>query len=292
MNQAVTNRANVGISRVICVCEKKDLNTWRMACRMIPPRINANEYLLLCPDGQVADFQNITTDSWRIAGESAYTKDCGIGMIRQHTTGANRGRENWLFQQFLKINAILMSGLSDDEVILIWDADTVPLRRLEFIANGRLEAYPAAESHKPYFITMERLLGFGKQTACSFIAQCLPVKVGWVRHLVAEIEKRHHMDYTEAVLSVLRGESGSEFSEYEMIGNWVMHHYPGELIFKSRGRWLRSGRLFTGTCTDSLRARIAFGVLALMYDYAAIEVWGGAGSKIRSHLARLFVGFR
>lgn len=292
MNQARTDRANLAISRVICVCEKKDLDTWRLACRMIPSKIEADDYLLLCPDDQVVDFQRITCDSWKIEGESAYAQNCGIGMIRLHTTGANCGRENWLFQQFLKINAILMSGLPDDDVILIWDADTVPLRKLDFVADGRLETYPAAESHKPYFITMERLLGFGKQTACSFIAQCLPVKVGWVRHLVTEIEKRHHMDYPEAVLSVLRGESGSEFSEYEMIGNWVMRHYPDELIFKSRGRWLRSGRLFTGTCAYSLRARLALGFLSLMYDYAAIEVWGGAGSKLRSHLARLFVGFR
>jgi hypothetical protein len=264
------------IRRVVCVCERKDIAAWAAANRAVMRHIAAEDYLLICPDAQVTEFRAVTAEGWEIPGESRFSKNCGLGLIRARVIGANHGRENWLFQQFLKINTILMSDLGDHDVMLIWDADTIPLRALDFFGkDGSLCCRPAREVHLPYFQTMEKLLGHGKLCAPSFIAQCLPVRVGWVRGMIAEIEARHGAPWVEAVLSVLPGISGSEFSEYEMIGNWVVAKHPGALTFRKRARWLRDGRAFAGDDPSSLRAMCAFAFLRLFFDYIAIERWDG-----------------
>jgi hypothetical protein len=272
-----SNAATGRIRRVISVCEKRDIDVWKIASRAVARHIPADEFHLLCPDSQVGEFAAVTHKAWKILGESSYSENCGLVMIRERVSGANRGRENWLFQQFLKINAALMSGLGDDEVMLIWDADTIPMKRLTFSNSERgcLLCYAGREVHAPYFETMGRLLGFGKVCAPSFIAQCLPLRVGWVRGMVREIEQRHGIPYTEAVLSVLPGVSGSEFSEYETIGNWVATRFPGALEFRESGRWLRDGRFFAGAASGSFRGGCAFALLRPFFDYAAMEKWGG-----------------
>lgn len=271
------------LDRVVSVCEIKDIGTWKLTAVRVPRHIKAFSYELICPDSQLAEFRAVTPPAWVVTGESAYSANCGQEMIRRMAVGESKMRVNWLFQQFLKINAVL-SG-RDEEIVLIWDADTVPLRDLGFIDpnDGRLMCYHSKEVHTPYFGTVERLLGMGKACEPSFIAQCMPLRVAWVRGLVGEIEGRAGVPYPEAVMSALPGESGSEFSEYETIGTWVWRNRPDEISLRRKNRWLRGGSSLFRPNLDGWHATMLLAMLSLHYDFVAIENW-----KARGILGRAF----
>jgi len=263
------------LKRVISVCEAKDIAVWAIASQRIVRHIASDSYQLICPDAQIAEFRAATAPGWEITGESRYSANCQLGMIGGKVSGENVGRVHWLFQQFIKINAIAGSELGDREVVVIWDADTVPLRRIEFVdrSNGRICFYHGKEHHRPYFETIGSLLGFGRLADVSFIAQCLPVRVGWVRELLCDVEDRFAVPYVEAVLSRLPGNSGSEFSEYETIGTWVLRHHRDEVEFRKKNRWLRSGSSLFGSQLSGPRVTGLLRLLAMRYDFVAIENW-------------------
>ena len=267
--------ANDRLRRVVSVCELKDIAAWRIASRQITRHIAAQEYHLICPDAQLAEFQRASHPAWEILGESGFWANCHPDMIRAKVVGSNADRVHWLFQQFIKINAVCDSGLNDEDLVLIWDADTVPLRPIGFVdaGSGKLCYYHGTEHHCPYFETIERLLGFGKVSAKSFIAQCLPVRVLWVREVVREIQRRAGTPYVETILGLLPGLSGSEFSEYETIGSWILRHHRDEMIFRPRNRWLRGGLRFFGADPSGIRASLLMRLLAFHYDFVAIENW-------------------
>lgn len=273
------------IKRVVSVCEARDIRVWKVASERIARHIAAESYQLVCPDEQIALFREATHPAWEILGENAFTMDCTVAMIRGRVTGENVHRVNWLFQQFVKINAIARSGLGDDDVVVIWDADTVPLRDMRFVENatGRLLCYHGTERHLPYFKTIGALLGFGRMAEVSFIAQCLPLKAGWLRELLTEIESRSGKPYAEAVLACLPGESGAEFSEYETIGSWMLCKHPDEVVFRDYNRWIRRGSSIFPRTLNGRVARALFSVLSMRYDFVAIESW-----KAESALRRLF----
>ncbi len=269
--------ANMGaqIQRVVSVCEARDIRVWKIASERIVRHIAAESYQLVCPDLQIALFREATHAGWQILGEDSFTADCNIAMIRERVRGDNTQRVNWLFQQFVKMNAISRSELGDEDVVLIWDADTVPLRDISFVESGtgRLLCYHGTERHAPYFKTLETLLGFGRVTELSFIAQCLPLKARWLRELLAEIESRAGKPYAEAVLECLPGESGAEFSEYETIGSWMFRRYPEDVAFRDSNSWMRTGSSLFPTNLSGGFARVLFSILAAHYDYVAIESW-------------------
>ncbi|MGJ8642768.1 MAG: hypothetical protein ACSHX9_05115 [Luteolibacter sp.] len=273
-----------GIDRVVSVCEMKDIETWKLVAVRVPRYITASSYELICPDSQLEDFRSVTPQVWTLSGESTYSANCSQEMIRRTATGENRSRVNWLFQQFLKINAVMSSRC--DEIVLIWDADTIPLRDLNFIDSndGGLMCYHSREIHLPYFETVEKLLGIGKVCEPSFIAQCLPVRVEWVRKMVGEIESRSSKPYPEAVMSVLPGRSGSEFSEYETIGTWAMANRPEEIGLRQKNRWLRRGSSIFGENLDGFSAKVLLAVLSCFFDFVAVENWKAPG--VFSRVAR------
>ena len=65
---------------------------------------------------------------------------------------------NWYYQQFLKMG---YSRICDADYYLCWDADTVPLRKIElFSEDGKPYLDVKPEYNNTYFITIERLFGF------------------------------------------------------------------------------------------------------------------------------------
>ena len=265
----------VRLKRLISVCEIKDIEVWAIASRRIVRNIDAEKYCLICPNSQVDDFKRLTDANWTIQGEGDFASNCHPSIIQDQVSGANSTRVNWLFQQFLKINAILESELGDDELVLIWDADTVPLRKINFInpVNGLISYYHGSEHHIPYFETIRRVLGLEKLANESFVAQCMPIRVGWLKEMVNQIEIRFGNNYVDSILSALPGNSGSEFSEYETIGAWVLKYHRNEMEFRKKNFWLRSGSTIIGQNLSGIRARIFLNLLGIHYDFVAIENW-------------------
>jgi hypothetical protein len=148
------------------------------------------------------------------------------------------GRAGWYLQQFLKLSFGMRNGI---ERYVVWDADTVMLRRPPFwIAGDRLNLTSAREHHQPYFDTYQRLFGEAPKLSVSVIAQYMPIETSVVREMCAEIEARQGRDWLEAILRGLPGESPSEFSEYETYANYLERRTPGTIV-TTRQRWFRHG---------------------------------------------------
>lgn len=67
------------------------------------------------------------------------------------------GRPGWYLQQFIKMGFAL-SDYSQNQYYLSWDADTIPLRKLDFFVDGKVMFAMKKEFHKPYFDTIKRIL--------------------------------------------------------------------------------------------------------------------------------------
>jgi hypothetical protein len=220
------------------------------------------------PDDEVNFFVEITNPVWNIRAESdflnGYSKDDIDGMM----AGENVGRSGWYLQQFLKINAMIDPVLKDNDFVLIWDADTVPLKKIIYFENTnnpKLQFYSGREYHIPYFITMKNIFNLERVGNFSFIAQNLPSKVAWVRKLI-----ECSPDYIGLVLSSLQGKSASEFSEYETIGSFIFSRYPSSVMLNKRA-WLRGGNSFFGLSRFSLVNRVILFIWSFFYDYVAFE---------------------
>jgi hypothetical protein len=77
----------------------------------------------------------------------------------------------------------------DDDVVLIWDGDTVPLKRIEFVTReGLLMYYKSSEYHKPYFAAIKRLIGLDKVVDYSFITIEARSGCDWIRSIISSID--------------------------------------------------------------------------------------------------------
>ncbi|HKJ63400.1 MAG TPA: DUF6492 family protein [Hyphomicrobiales bacterium] len=144
----------LAIDRVISVCARKHLDVWKFASQSVIENMKAASYEVIVPDTEVAVFKDASPDAYQVSPESLY-----IGRYRQlleYMIDQRIERLGWYLQQFIKLAAL--EHHAQDNLLLIWDADTVPLRKLHFVApTGKLLYYSSAERHPPYFQTIERL---------------------------------------------------------------------------------------------------------------------------------------
>lgn len=159
------------IAEVISVCSSKDVDAWTVAAKHIVQFIDAKSYLVIVPDQEVGLFSSVTCAPYKVMPESYYVGNAKE-KISQKLDANNQHRVGWYLQQFVKIAAVLRH--SDDDLVLIWDADTVPVRPLNFVErDGRLVYYKGSEYRKSYFIFIEKALGL-KRTQDFFIYRSKP----------------------------------------------------------------------------------------------------------------------
>jgi len=215
------------IDLVISVCHKNDIDIWERAARHVMRWIPANRYQVIVPDGDLDLFIRRSPYVYECIPESRLSGWCQH-TIQSRLSPSNLQRFGWYLQQFLKISAL--EQLRPDEVGLIWDADTVPLRHLEFIdRTGLIRHFVGSERHKPYFDCITRLLGLVPQQKESFIAQSLPIKGRWFSLFCQYIADRHHCDWRTALLNCIDFSEGTGFSEYETLGTFCAAHFPQEI---------------------------------------------------------------
>ncbi len=157
-------------------------------------------------------------------------------------------RAGWYFQQFLKMEICNHPGIGD--YYLIWDADTIPLKKLSFFdESGKMLLSYKTDSHQPYFDTLDKLGLPGKQTNKSFITEHMLIKKSVMKELLAAIEYSNveGRGWIEKImLAINKDQYVSGFSEFETYGNYLMKRYPD--IFRFRKiKHKRSGSKITET---------------------------------------------
>lgn len=277
--------------RIISVCAIQDIKVWKYAAPRILKNLDSEEYLLICPDDQIAEFSEVTPKAWRIAGDDEFSKPFTFSKVAMQVKGFNKKNVGHLFQQFLKINALIDPVLNEDDSVLIWDADTIPLRKIRFCGiGGRLEYFSGVEDHAPYFRTLKSLTGLDKLADRSFIAQCFPTKAGWARDFVGAVSGKKDRNYIQVVLDKLPGDDpeSQEFSEYEMMGNWNLKNYPDHVFFRSKPLWYRHGSQVLGPELNGFISRIGLFLLSLRFDFVAFERWEKR-TPLKTWLMRLVI---
>ncbi len=252
------------VHKVVSTCIARDLEVWKVTAPQVLSRIAAVHYEVVVPDAEVAQFEAATPAPYRVVPESRYGEGRSLEWVRAQLPAAQAHRAGWYWQQLLKLQAVRAAERADD-VVLIWDADTVPVANLHFVAaDGRLVLRAAREHHAPYFAALQRLLGLPRQVDLSFIAQCMPARARWARGMASAIEARHGVHWFEAILRCAETGDASGFSEYETLGSWVFHHHNDEIVF-SASTWARQGKKVFGSLENFAR------VIGL--DYVAFENW-------------------
>lgn len=261
------------LRRLVSTCIARDIEIWSAAQSRIPACIEAQEYLLICPARDIEVFRRRTSGSWSVRADEEFCSSYDLQQIRQKAVGKAKPRAGWLLQQFLKMNACADVVLNDRDLTLIWDADTLPLRPLQFVdAEGRVLYRRSVEYHAPYFATLNKLLGPGNRSDSSFIAQCFPARVRWTRELMTALRDAESGSYVETVMNAITGCHDSEFSEYETMGTWNWRHHHDEMAFVQQ-RWSRGGARFLGHRAGGIAGEMMLRLLAFRYDYVAVENW-------------------
>lgn len=107
-------------------------------------------------------------------------------MVDAHFTHGMRA--GWYFQQFLKMGFALSPYAKSH--YLIWDADTIPTSPLHFFdEQGKMLLTKKTEYHRPYFDTMQRLIGMDKSVDFSFIAEHMIIKTAFMQSLINTISQ-------------------------------------------------------------------------------------------------------
>jgi FkbM family methyltransferase len=266
---ASTNSCST-ITMLVSVCCQKDINTWKKASVYVLKYIDALNYRLIVPDKEVELFQQITPKEFDVIGESIYLGRKNLNWLRSFFPENNKKRAGWYLQQLIKI-AAAASSENDNDIILIWDADTLPLKKLSFISqDNKLVYYTGNEHHVPYFQNIKRLLGLSKIVQFSFIAQCFPVKCSWVKEYISEIERLHNLDWMTAIVNSLDfNEENSGFSEYESIGTFLTHTHQNEIEF-CKNSWQRFGSSLIGLNNMS---EYNVNYFSRYYDFMSFESW-------------------
>lgn len=117
---------------------------------------------------------------------------------------------------------------------VVWDVDTVPLRRVEFLDDAGRSLFNRKFEHwQPYFYAIDRLFGGRMKTfPFSFITEAMHIRNAYMREMIDELGGEG--GFVEKIMSsVLPSELGhSGFSEFETYGTYVMNMHPESAAFR------------------------------------------------------------
>ena len=261
----------------------KDASTWEIAGPRILKKIAAHKYTLIVPDQDVPTFKTITSKQFNLESDSLYANGV-LGLIKDSLPTHKLGQAQWYCQQFIKLSAA--NARSPDKVIAIWDGDTIPLKPIEFLdLQGKLLYFTGSESHQAYFQTIERLLGLKKEVASSFIAQCFPMRVSWLKEFVKAIELSSGKNWMKAILDSIDFSRDNAFSEYETLGTFIAHNYPDQVNLCEKP-WYRLGNSLIGDAR-LINSRAAQKKLTTYY-YVSFEKWDRSKPRFLSVTLPIF----
>lgn len=154
-------------------------------------------------------------------------------------------KTGWYFQQFLKMG-FARSDFSQN-LYLIWDADTIPIKKLDFFSDKKIMYCLKDEYHVPYFDTIDKLIGQPKAIAQSFIAEHMMIDVKHMKELLNLIESNDNIAgkyYWQKIISSIDSEVLLGFSEFETYGSFAYNRYPNSITFRALKTFREAGKIY------------------------------------------------
>lgn len=257
-----------GRLHVVSVANEKTLPVWRYGHKAVVSQISAHKYTVIVPRESVRAFSRVTDSRITVEDEEHFLSE--IRPVLEQRLPRTNPRFGWYLQQFIKLSAI--ERFSKSENVVLWDADTIPLRALSFFSSeGNPRYYAGTEYHHPYFEFIEKCLGFSKKVEPSFVAQCFPIVASHGQAFFSALAARSDRPWWEFLADNIDFGQGAGFSEYETVGTYIAHAFPDSVEWQSRG-WKRNGwEIFK----SPRRATASVGkpVQAHEFDYCSFERW-------------------
>jgi len=173
----------------------------------------------------------------------------------------------WYFQQFLKMGFSLSKYAKS--FYLSWDADSIPVRPINFFdENGSPLFTMKEEYHKPYFITLKKILNIDKLTTKSFISENMIFKSEIMIDLIDKIDKSilYGESWCEKIIMSLPSNKNNSFSEFETYGNYVMQYYPKLYKMREIRTFRNAGLIYTRFISNKIIHELSDG-----YEMISLE---------------------
>ena len=268
---------------VILVCKGEDFKHIAIVAENINKFFAADSMYIICPSENIEEHNHLSKQikNLQFIDENKLLPQQSINFDHYQLPGFP-SRRFWYYQQFLKI-AFCASKLPSNTHVLIWDADTIPLRNIIFFKDDKIQLTTSNdEFHQPYFDTIKKLFGRNFKTQNeSFISQHLMVNCEHMGHMLKELEERFNSSWPEAIMSNLCGTSYALFSEYETYANYVLQTYPNKYDVRQLPWYRKGGYLIDYVSQEQLAKEFAF-IAVEKFNRNKIK------ASIRSLLFRLF----
>lgn len=254
--------------QIVSACLARDLPVYRNTFRSLRRHLPEAEIHVITRREDFDLFRAACGSELVLWDEDRIMENMTLGQLMKCPKPFLKDRSGWYFQQFLKFSFVNVSN-DHDEYYLIWDADTVLLRPLDFFdASGRPFYTTAREHHVPYFTTFESLFGKSAQREFSFISQHQVIHKATLRKMLAEIESRNpdSENWAWAIIDNIKGEGISLFSEYETYGHYLKLNSENAYAVRQL-KWTRRGEKWAGYPPSPKRLE----KMSRDFDYAAFE---------------------
>jgi len=182
-------------------------------------------------------------------------------------------RLNWYYQQILKLTFVLNFIKKTNNPIIIWDADTIILKKIFFFKKNHSIYYgTTSEFYKPYYKTNKAIFGklpeYFISSLCQFTS-LTPTEAIFLNKKLLNLKKKNidtGIWLTEIIFKSIASEhhiyNGSLFSEYEFIGQSnLLKNFKSQKLISGIREHL-NGRL------SNIQKTI---LLVLGYSYIAYE---------------------
>lgn len=167
-------------------------------------------------------------------------------IIKRTGNQENGNKAGWYVQQFVKI---AYSRYCKNKYYLLWDSDTIPLKKIGLFDNATPFFDCKKEYHKAYFDTIEKLFqGLHKTIRGSFISEHMLIDAELMRRMLDEIEANINIpgeDFQQKIINAINTEDivRSGFSEFETFGTYVTAKYPDKYLLRE-WKSMRYGNFF------------------------------------------------
>jgi len=190
MKENVINICQVSLARDIPLI-KENYKNFKKIYKKI-------QIFIICPKNHLKKFKNsLDFKEIKIIDESKILPFKNFEKLFNHLSSSTnykiqiKKRINWYYQQILKITFILNFIHKNNKNIIIWDADTIILKKIKFFQNKKTILYGTFfEFHKPYYSTNNYILEFKSKYFISFLTQFIAVSVKEGKYIFKKLFKK------------------------------------------------------------------------------------------------------
>jgi hypothetical protein len=269
---------------VILVVAGKDLDNLGLVCNNLIKHFSPEKIVVITNDTIKAESKVISNNilNVQVMDEREILKPLDKLDISSLKVAGFPSRYFWYYQQFLKI---LYAHHCKSKYYLIWDADTIPIKKMSFFNDeNRVNITCGNEKlHQEYVDTNKLLFDSIDVANKSFISQHMMIDRNVMLSLISEVETKFLTNFQTAVLANLQGESLSQFSEYELYANYYTS-IKSDYVIINRS-WFRYGASLCGFTPNESNLRR----LSRYYEYVAFEKFDvGIFKRVRAYIQYYF----